>query len=387
MITLATAEKALKTYYLDVIANSLNTQVNPLLAKFEQTEADVFGKEIRKTVFSGVNGGFGAGAEDGVLPTAGNQDYVQLTMTLKNLFGTLEISDKAVRAGNSNGAVVNLLEAEMQNLIDCARFNFGRMLYGNGTGIVAKATAVSGNTITVDDVKYLLEGMIVDVVGADDDTALVTARRVVSVDRTNKKITLGGATITENTVSSGDYITVQNSYLREIGGLGLIFGSGSTLYGVSRNTYSWLKPKTYTSTAVSGAVIQKAIDYVDDMTGMQSDFIVCSAGVKRAYINYLQTNSCNVEFSTLANGYKAINYGGIPLVSDRFCPDGTMYVLHTPDFKIYQLGDWDWIHDDGGRVLHQVPGKPVYSATICKYAELLCSRPAAQACISGITEA
>ena len=41
MITIDSADKALKSYYLDVVSNSLNTKINPLLAKFEQTSADV----------------------------------------------------------------------------------------------------------------------------------------------------------------------------------------------------------------------------------------------------------------------------------------------------------------------------------------------------------
>lgn len=387
MITLTTAEKALKTYYLDALTHSLNVQVNPLLAKLERTSSDVWGKEVRKTVFSGVNGGFGAGTEDGELPVATNQDYVQLTATLKNLYGSLEISDKAMRASSSReGAVVNLLEAEMQNLIDCARFNFGRMLYGDGSGVVANVVSVSGNTITVDSVKYIMEGMLVDIVDDDSEKAVVTARRVTAVNRADKTITVDGASL-GSTVSAGHYVTVQNSYNRELGGLGLIFGNSERLYGVSRKTYGWLKPNKFTATDITGAAIQKAIDAVEDLTGAETDFIVCSAGVKRAYINYLQSNSCNLEYATLASGHKALTYGGIPLVSDRFCPDGTMYVLHTPDIKLYQLCDWDWLQDDDGRVLRQMAGKPVYSATIAKYAELMCHRPSAQACITGITEA
>lgn len=37
-------------------------------------------------------------------------------------------------------------------------------------------------------------------------------------------------------------------------------------------------------------------------------------------------------------------------------------------------------------MLRQVPGKPVYSATLVKYADLLCSRPNGQGMLSGITE-
>ena len=50
MITLSEAENALKNIYLGTMSNLLNTTANPLLAKIEQTQADVYGNEIRTAV-------------------------------------------------------------------------------------------------------------------------------------------------------------------------------------------------------------------------------------------------------------------------------------------------------------------------------------------------
>ena len=61
MITLSEAENALKNIYLGTMSNLLNTTANPLLAKIEQTQADVYGNEIRTAVRWGINGGVGAG--------------------------------------------------------------------------------------------------------------------------------------------------------------------------------------------------------------------------------------------------------------------------------------------------------------------------------------
>lgn len=115
--------------------------------------------------------------------------------------------------------------------------------------------------------------------------------------------------------------------------------------------------------------------------------LVCSAGVKRAYIDYLVTNRTNVEYMQLDDGTQAISYQGIPMVSDRFCPSKTMYALHTPSFRIYQLCDWRWLEGDDGKVLKQIGGKPVYNATLVKYADILCERPNAQGSVTNITEA
>ena len=88
----------------------------------------------------------------------------------------------------------------------------------------------------------------------------------------------------------------------------------------------------------------------------------------------------------LAGGYKAMSFNGIPVVADRFCPDGTMYLLNTDDFCLHQLCDWQWLEGEDGKVLRQVAGKPVYTATLVKYADLVCTRPCGQAMLSGITE-
>ena len=188
MVTLTTADNALKEVYLGVVSNQLNTSINPLLAKINQTTSDVWGKEIIKLAPYGLNGGIGAGTEDGELPTAGSNNYAQFVLELKNLYGKIEISDKAIRASeNSAGAFVNLLNSEMEGLIKASSFNFGRMLYGDGTGVVATVSANTANALTVDSVINLMEGMIVDAIETTGEVVSgANAMRIVSIDRANK---------------------------------------------------------------------------------------------------------------------------------------------------------------------------------------------------------
>ena len=103
MVTLQSAENALKTVYLGVVSNQLNTNANPLLGKIKQTSKDVWGKEVRKLAPFGINGGIGAGAETDELPKAAGNNYVQFVSDLKNLYGKIELSDKAIRAAKESG--------------------------------------------------------------------------------------------------------------------------------------------------------------------------------------------------------------------------------------------------------------------------------------------
>ena len=57
-ITLANADNALKSYYLDAVSEQLSG-ANPFLAKIKQSTDNVWGKEVKKLAIYGINGGFG----------------------------------------------------------------------------------------------------------------------------------------------------------------------------------------------------------------------------------------------------------------------------------------------------------------------------------------
>lgn len=381
MIDLTSAQNALKDAYLSAASNILNTQTNPLFAKIKQSSSDVYGRQIIKVAPIGINGGIGAGSETGELPRANGNNYVQLKSTLKNLYGTLEISDKAVRASaNNNGAFVDLLSAEMEGLLNSSKFNLARMLYGDGTGAVATVVSFADGVATVDSVKNLIEGMVVDVYTSS--AVAQSGLRIKYVDRVNKTVTF---TTTPTTITEGDVFYVQGSKGNEITGIGAIFNTSANIYGLSRAENKWLNPYVSTTTQeISDNVIQTAVDFLEENSGANIDFISCGAAVRRAYLDYLACYRRNVDVMTLESGHKAISFNGIPMVTDRFVADDTMYLLDTSKFTLHQLCDWEWIEGEGGNILRQKPGYPAYTATLVKYADLICDQPNGQAKISGI---
>ena len=396
MVTLQTAENALKTLYLGVVSNQLNTKTNPLFNKIKQTTADVWGKEVKKLAPVGINGGIGAGDEDGALPISAQNNYITFTSTLKNLFGTIELSDKAIRASsNSAGAFVNLLNAEMEGLAKASQFNFGRMLYGDGTGILANFTELgdTANSCYVDSTKNLIEGMMVDLFLAEDLEYVMVTLRITSIDRATNKVTFDKSVvdylspIDENPMKA--VFTVQNSVNKEITGLGKIFDTtGTEIYGLDKKQYNFLNPVVTNNPAtLTDIVMQKMVDDLNEYYGSDVDFIVCSSAVKRKYQEYLNSFRSNIDIMQLEGGYKAISFNGIPLIADRFVKDDTMYMLNTKEFALHQLCDWRWLEGENGQVLKQIAGKPVYTATLVKYAELICDHPAGQGAITGITVA
>lgn len=379
MVTLTSASNALKNVYLDVVANQLNTKINPFYAKLQKTSNFVHGNTIVKAAPIGLNGGVGAGTEDGALPMVGSQNYIQFRENLKNLYGRICISDKAIRASNSDaGAFVNLLNAEMDSLIAASQFNFSRMLFGNGTGKLATVAGVENSTITVDSVMALAVGQIVDIY-TSDNTLVVSGVRVVDLDRANKAITVAGD-ITG--VAENCFITIQNSKDNELTGIEALFDdSVTTLYGLDKASNAWLKPymSDNQNSTMTDNMVQIVIDELEENYGSTVDYITCSNAVRRAYQLYLTSYRKNVDIMNLEGGFKSISYNDIPVVAERFIDTNTMYLLNSKDFKLHELCDWKWLEGENGNILKQDSGFATYTATLVKYANLMCDKPCGQA--------
>ncbi len=381
MVTLQNAENALKSVYLGTVTELLNTRANPLLSKIEQTSADVWGKEIRTAAKFGINGGIGAGDENGALPDAYGNNYLQFVSTLKNLYGQIEISDKAIRASaDGRGAFTDLLNAELEGLLNASKFNLGRMLYGDGSGKLCSIVKDSSSAgYHCDNIRNLIEGMAVDVYTSSGSKSATA--RIVYVDRTNNSLKFDKAV----TFTGGETLYVQGSKDKEITGIGALF-DGDSIYGVRKSDHPFLTPySNNVDGPIDEIIIQQAIDALENDAGSTVDFIACSQIVKYSFIDYMSSFKRNIDFMELEGGFKTLSYNGIPLVYDRFVPDGTMYLLNTKAFKLHQLCDWRFLETENGKILRQNQGKPTYTATLVKYCDLICSKPNGQARLSGIT--
>ena len=392
MISLSTADKALKTLYLGVITNQLNTKTNAFLGKIEQSTANVWGKNIVRLVPYGVNGGVGAGSETGDLPAASGNLYVNFTTTLKNLYGTIDISDKALRASENNaGAFVNLLNSEMEGLLKASKFHFSRMLYGNGSGKLGVTVANPGNTdrnlIKFSNVRNFLEGMLIDVYADGQNTPIVSQRRILAVDHNENTVKIDGTAPSE-LIGANYFATLQNSKDSELTGLESLFNMSGLVYGLNRATYKFLNPYIRANAgAIHSGMIQEAIDKLEEVSASDVDFISTSYDVRRFYLDYLAMSRTNIDYMNLDGGFKAISYNGIPVIAERFVDNGTMYLLSSKDFKIHQLCDWRWLEGEEGKVLTQKPGTATFTATLVKYADMICDKPGGQGKITGITAA
>ncbi len=383
MITLKSAENVLKEVYLGVVADQINTKTSPLFSKIRRTSRNIVGKKIHVVAPIGVNGGIMAGEETSVLPDGVGAPYLSLTSELKNLFGRFEISDKAIRASSTDvGSFVNLIQDNMDTLLKASMFNLSRMLYGDGSGLLATVTDAS-DKVVLSSVNGIAPGMYVDVYGSDDNMKIENAY-VESVEPATKEVKLTFSK--EASVAGEDKIYVHGSKDNEIIGLKGIVKNNDTLYGVDRSVYKVMNANN-TSAVGSEAFDEEYVQsFIDDLEakGTVVNFINTSYALKRLYQKYLTVNKKNIEYTTLEDGTKVITHLGTPIVPTNQIDDGECYFLNTDDLVFYELGDWKWLEDECGRILKQNPNKASFGATLVKYTELICQKPSGIAHVTGI---
>ena len=377
-INLADLEKIAREHGLPALDNQISKEPSPLFEKIGKPALTSSKIDVITTV--GINGGFGFGAETKDIPESGGQIYDRFVLPAADMYGTIEISNKALTLGVGDKGV-NLLLNEMQGIKDSAVWNIGRSLFGNGKGILCNVSALSsaGNTITVDSVKHLKEGMKVDFYAANaavGSTPAHTGKRILGIDRKNKKITIDGAAIT---VSAG-FITVQGSYGREIFGLGAFFDSSITsIYGVAKSGNNWLVPEEYDATGgITDTLISKAVREAQEYRNSKIDMILCGDTAYDAYVDYMKESKTQItdtqEFwggvsglNIVANGRKVV------LVHEQHVGDNEMIGVDTTKLKFYKT-PMDFISKDSG-IFERVGNSSVFQAVLGFYGNLLCENP------------
>ena len=377
--TLKTIEKALKDNYLPAWRNGLTTEPTPLLSKIKKVP--LTSNKIIASAPQGLSGGFGFGAEGHATPAAGNVMFERFETYAKDMYVNIAISAKAVRLTNSGGAIANALDTEVKAAYETAKWNVGRSLFGNGSGILTTCESVAnGNTIKVANTKYMKEGLIVDIyaTGADIPQDKGKGVRIISVDRVNNTITIGGSAVS---LDAG-FITVQNSYNREITGLGAIFDDDvATLYGVKKAENKIIVPTTHDAlNDIDDSVIWDAVEGAETYKNSKIDTILMGKSAYKHYIEYLRTNNVRVEAMSkeIVGGFKSLAYAfgnrEIDVMYDQFVPDNEAWCLDSKALELHTQ-EWDFADLQGGGIFNLMENSSIYRALLANYGDLICTNP------------
>ncbi|MBO4823511.1 MAG: phage major capsid protein [Clostridia bacterium] len=396
MITTATAENALKNIYLDTVINDINKKTNPFLTMIEENTRIASGKNATVNIRCG-QAAVGAGTETGDLPVGDTEKSIEVSVPLKNLYGTFQISDKALKAASLDpNAFASLLGGEMQNLVAAAQNNLTSMLYGDGRKLLAvfDASAINSNNRQVINVgrKYIKNftvGMHVTVETGAGIQVLdpIDDNLVEAVDAATGSLSLSDAL--EENKADRYYVYEVEDDGTSMNGIDSIFGPVIYGLGAAHNTeiipYDYIDNSADLHVLDEDAALEFLEKYEEYCQSMPADILLTHPRVKKAIFESLKSTRSNIATAELAGGFHGITFNGIPLYSDVKCKAGNLYALNSKSFAMHQLCDWTWLSNEDGSILKQLPGKATYMATLVKYADMICDKPFLQGRCSGFS--
>jgi len=403
MITIESAESALRNIYLDVVVNDINTKTNPFLTMIGKNTKTIHGREIKGTIRYGDAGNVVAGHEDGELPVSTNSKYVEMNVPLKNLYGTFQITDKAIRASQNNaGAFANLLSGEMQNLVSTAQSSLNEMLYGNGFTLLAYTTRHNFGSSTrsfrvpLRFIDNLNVGDVISFYTPNNSRVSVSGGDVViaTVNRDTGECTYNSGSVPVNTRQERLYIIKKDSENDNLvlNGIDSIFMQNDKIYNVNTALHRGIKPFVQSTDApltefvkvmTEDEVLTFMDGYEDHCQSNPADIILTHPMIRKAIFENLKNYRSNIDITEMAGGFKGFTFNGIPLYADVKCKGGTLYALSSDSFAMQQLCDWTWLSGDDGSILKQIDGRAAYNATLVKYADLICEKPFLQGKLTG----
>lgn len=372
-------EGLLKDKYQPALANQIGIEPSPFMEMIKKTP--MTNNKIKYAAPYGINGGFGFGSEGLGTPKAGEQRYIDFEVESVDMYVDIQISNKTVAlASNNVGAMINALDAEIKGSYASAKWNVGRALFGNGSGILANTEAGEGSEVKVDRTALLIEGLTVDIYAsgaAVGSTPVIAGKRILAVDRVNNTVTLEGASVS---VPAG-FITVQNSYGRELTGLGAIYDEKvATLYGVSKAENPFINPIVVSADgALTDLVLYRALKQAKDYRGVNVNLIMMGDDAFAAYQNYMKANGGVViadkhKFIGGATGYSVvIGATEAIIVNERFVPANEAWAVDTSTFMLEQT-PWEFMSQDSG-IFTPLANTSIYRALLASYGNLICTNP------------
>ena len=379
-ISIDSINTLLKIKYASEVAKDVNVKVGPWHEQINGNGLSAGGKYYLQPIQLGINGGVGFSDEYN-LPESGTSLYDEFKVDTKNIYGVFNITKKALVTNHTPEKIVKYLTREMSSLVEALKWNMSRSLEMDSSGVLATVAGDvnATNKVVLNTVQFILPGLTVSFYNGG---AIVDSARIENVDRASKTITLD-KTIT---LTSGCKMTVYKSYGLELTGLNDIFKTDGKIYNLDRSKYSGLVPYIKEDVGeISDMAILDAINSCEDNHNISINFIRASNDVISKYLAYKQKNSLNVASMDIKGGYTAISFNGtIPIVKSKFAAEGTMDLLDSKTFQMYNLGKGEF-DSESGSILQRDSGKASYTGLYTLFTEQYCRCPGGQGRLTGIT--
>lgn len=394
-VDMKTAEKVLREQILPYINDGINDDPAPLMEITAKKELTA--NTGRRGVSLGINGGFGMSEERYETPRAHAPVMGELKYISHDAYNEIEVSEKAMRLGSDeNGSLVNIITVQGDAVRQSNAWNVARMLYGSPDGILAKLTAATNGseaTITVDDVTKLIIGLAIDIypAGTTVDNAknpstsqLATytlSAQIIAIDYDTNKVLLNKVPVA---AESGAFITVQNSYGRELTGLKSVFDPAiDTIYGVKKADAPWLKPYTVSAANdIDDTKITDAVMEANRRVRAKVEYLLAGKEAFNAFEYRMKESPNNItivdnkKYVGGSAGYEILaGKQHVTVVRDDYVPSTEMWGVERGNLSLYQTG-WDYCGGGiNGGVFTLLERQSVYRALMANYLEFVVEHP------------
>ena len=390
----------LKDFYEGPIRKHLNNNVT-ILKYVERSKRKWSGRQVLFPVHLRRNTGVGARSEQGQLPVAGRQTYVESRIRTKHMYGRITMTGAVIAASQGDrGAFATALRTEIDGMRTDLRNDMNRQCFGNNlegitlggdlltgiTGILGTVTAVAGTTITTTSpgTRYLKQGMSLQA-GTHDELLAGNHQtsEVASVTNTTVFEKTGAGTFQVNDILvRGD--ASDHSFSNEITGLDMIIESSGSLQNIDPAVNGeWVSKKFDnplgtggTSRPLSLELMQLAVDAADEIGGTEPNLIMGHHSMRREYINLL-TSDVRYAPEQLKGGFQKLTYAGgstpITIEFDKHAPYNKLFFIRTADLKLYVQQDWKWADRDGS-TFSRLQNQDAWEAFMLWYGNLGCER-------------
>ena len=320
-------------------------------------------------------------------PTAKSStpNYHLVYMKRSQMF-SMQFDGFSLELASKKGASMDPQEFEKKGLFINLSDDMSRQLMGDGGGVLAvvngavttSAVVVVSHPLYANATKFLKKDMVIDFYNGG--TKQVDSATILSVDSPTQ-ITLTAAT----SIATGATIRQEDTYTATEGaGLGEMMGidgiiratdppapnAAAGLQGLLvANDPQW---KCYVNTngsnrEISETLIETCFDNVEGWC--KPSVLLTTQGVRRAWAAKLVSYKQLPNQKVLWGGWSGLPflYDGreIPMVTDRFVPDNTLYGIDESMLTLYvtKLGqEITWEKGDSGGILQKVAGKNEYVA-------------------------
>ncbi|MCR4339260.1 MAG: phage major capsid protein [Gemmatimonadaceae bacterium] len=377
--TTTTVDKILKEKYVGPIQEAM-TQGRVLLEKMDRNSEDYDGKKIVIPVNSARNAGLGGAAEDGTLPTAGSQAYVDATYTPEAVYGRGQISGHAMRHSKTDaGSFARALDRELRNLERDFKNDCNRILNGNGDEILTRVNGTTGSqtAITVDSTRFLNAG---DTILIDTDSATIS-----SVD-SDTTITISSAV----TVADNDAVKrrIGSTTVVEPDGIQNVIDDDNTFGTIDRTSALYWQAKVLDN---GGTLRDLGLDDMDQLTrevekrtNEMPDNFYCKQELRDVYGALLQADK-RYNSTTLSGGKKNLTHNDVPFLTDFHAADNTIFAPKWSSFGLVEAGPVDFMDKDGS-TLSRVVNKDAYEYTLVWEFQTVGYNPRENASLTDLSE-